>query len=201
MSFVEVQFSPSISLGATGGAMFSTDIIETYSGWEQRNINWSESRGRWNVATGIKTNADMDNFIAFFRSRKGRAVGFRFKDWTDYQVINGDIATGDGSISNFQLRKQYISGNTTVNRPITKPVEGSYSIFIDGIEQVEAVDYTLDATTGIITFNTAPANNEVITASFEFDIPVRFDTDMMDITANTNALKSWGNIPVIELRV
>ena len=80
------------------------------------------------------------------------------------------------SLSNFQLRKQYISGNTTVNRPVTKPVEDSYSIFIDGIEQVEAVDYTLDTTTGVITFNTAPANNEVITANFEFDIPVRFDT-------------------------
>lgn len=200
-SFVETQFPVSISLGATGGAEFSTDIISTFSGHEQRNINWSQSRGRWNVASGIKTKADMDTFIAFFRARQGRAVGFRFKDWTDFQVTAGNIGTGDGSETAFQLRKQYISGGVTVNREIIKPVAGSYTIYVDGVSQTETTHYTVDTTTGIVTFVSAPGNALEVTADFEFDVPVRFDTDMMEVVANTSSLHNWGNIPLIEVRV
>lgn len=198
-SFVETQFPTSISLGATGGAEFSTDIITTFSGHEQRNINWSQSRGRWNVASGIKTKADMDTFIAFFRARQGRAVGFRFKDWTDFQVTAGNIGTGDGSTTVFQLRKQYISGGVTINREIKKPVDGSVTIYIGGVSQPSG--WSIDYQTGVLTFGSAVANLADVTADFEFDVPVRFDTDMMEVVANTSSLHNWGNIPLIEVRV
>lgn len=195
--FVEVQFPPSISLGATGGAEYSTDIISTFSGWEQRNINWSQSRGKWNVASGVKTNAQMEEFIAFFHARRGRAIGFRFKDWNDYQVTAGFIATGDGSANTFQMIKQYTSGGVTVSRDIKKLVDGTVTIYEDG---VAAAGWTIDYDNGAIT-KAAPASGVVITADFEFDVPVRFDTDMMDVTAMTNAIKQWNSIPVVELRI
>lgn len=198
-AFVESQFPVSISLGATGGAEFSTDIISTFSGHEQRNINWAQSRGKWNVATGIKSSADMDVFIAFFRARRGRAVGFRFKDWTDYSAAATNIGTGDGSETAFQLRKQYISGGVTVNRDISKPVSGTVAIYFDGVAQ--ASGWTVDTTTGIVTFSSAPSSGVEVTADFEFDVPVRFDTDTMEVAAVTNALRTWQSIPVIEVRV
>lgn len=199
--FVEEQFPPAIALGATGGAMFSTDISTTFAGYEQRNINWPQARGRWNVASGIKDKSDIDALIAFFRARRGRAVGFRFKDWSDYSVTAGNIGTGDGATTAFALRKQYVSGGVTINRTITKPVAGTITVYKDAVEQTVTTDYTIDMTTGIVSFVSAPGNGEVITADFEFDVPVRFDTDQMDVMMDTNTIGNWGNIPIVEVRV
>ena len=200
-SFVETQFPTDIAYGATGGPEFSTDIVETFGGYEQRNINWSASRGRWDVSSGIKTLSQLETLIAFFRARQGKAVGFRFKDWSDYSVTAGNIGTGDNSETDFQLRKQYTSGSVTVNRAITKPVAGSYTIYVDAAEQTETTHYTLDTATGIVSFVSAPADSAVITADFEFDVPVRFDTDSLGISIDTYQLGQWGNIPIVEIRV
>lgn len=199
MSFVEVQFPPDISFGAIGGAMYSTDVTETFGGWEQRNINWSQARGQWNVTHGVKTQAQMTTLIAFFRARRGKAIGFRFKDWTDYQASNQIIGTGTGSKTQFQLVKSYTSGAVTVDRVIKKPVSNSVQIYKDGVLQASGV--SVDSATGIVTFTSAPANGVVVTANFQFDVPARFDTDQMDISADAPNLTSWGSIPVVEIRV
>lgn len=201
MSFVEVQFPTDISYGATGGPMHSTDIIATFGGREQRNINWSTPLGLWNVAQGIKTESQLNTLIAFFRARQGKAVGFRFKDWLDFSVTAGNIGTGTGAKTTFQLRKQYTSGGATVNRIITKPVSGTIIIYKNGLLQTVSTDYTVSTVTGIITFISAPALNDVITASCEFDAPARFDTDKMDMSVENLNIGSWGNIPVVEIRV
>ena len=39
-----------------------------------------------------------------------------------------------------------------------------------------------------------------MTADFEFDVPVRFDSDQMDLTIETYQLGSWGQIQVLEIR-
>ncbi|MGE3714831.1 MAG: DUF2460 domain-containing protein, partial [Alphaproteobacteria bacterium] len=135
MAFVEARFPTDIAYGSVGGPEYSTDIVMTASGHEQRNINWAEARARYNVAHGIKSQIQLDALIAFFRARKGRANGFRFKDWTDYQASAQHIGTGDGSTVSFQLRKQYINGSVTENRTITKPVDGSLTIYFDDVEE------------------------------------------------------------------
>jgi uncharacterized protein (TIGR02217 family) len=198
MSFVETQFPPDIAYGATGGAMFSTDVVETFGGYEQRNINWAQSRGQWNVGSGVKTQAQLDTLIAFFRARRGKAIGFRFKDWSDYSATSNIIGTGDGADTTFQLVKSYTSGGVTVDRTITKPVSGTVQIYKDGVLQNSGV--TTDTATGVVTFTVAPANGVVITASFQFDVPVRFDTDQLDINLQDFGVGSWGNIPLVELR-
>lgn len=200
-SFVEVQFPTEIAYGATGGPQYSTDIVELLGGAEQRNINWSAGRGKWDVSSGIKTLSQLEDFIAFFHARKGKAVGFRFKDWSDYKVTNGNIGTGNGSATQFQLRKQYTSGGVTVNRTITKPVSGTISIYKDTVLQTVVTDYTVSTTTGLVTFNSAPGGSAVITATFEFDVPCRFDTDELALSVETYSLGQWGSIPIIEVRV
>jgi uncharacterized protein (TIGR02217 family) len=200
MAFVEVAFPSDIAYGSAGGPEYSTDIVITHGGHEQRNINWSQARARYNVAHGVKTQNQLDALIAFFRARKGRADGFRFKDWSDYKAVAQLIGTGNGSNKIFQLVKIYSSGGVIETRTITKPVSGSVNIYIGGVLQAGAA-YTLDPATGEITFVTAPANDALITADFEFDVPVRFDTDRLSATLDSYGVNSWNDIPLVEIRV
>ena len=199
MSFHEVQFPPDIAYGATGGPAYATAVVEAGGGFEKRNVNWASARGKWNVASGLKNRSQLSALIAFFRARKGKAYGFRFKDWTDYQATAETIGTGDGAATAFQLVKAYTSGGVTETREINKPVAGSVKVYKDAVEQLSG--WTLDPTTGIVTFGVAPATDVVITADFEFDVPCRFDTDAMAVNLQFYNLGDWGDIPVVELRL
>lgn len=199
MSFVEIQFPADISYGSSGGPTFSTDVIEAFSGFEQRNINWSAARARYNVAHGIKTQSQLDELIAFFRARQGKAIGFRFKDWTDYQAVAQNIGTGNGSQTVFQLTKKYTS-SVTVTRIIKKPVNNSaLKIYLNAV--LQSSGYTVNYTTGAVTFTTAPGSGVAVTADFEFDVPVRFDTDQLDAAIDDFGTRSWSDIPLVEVRL
>lgn len=198
MAFEEVRFPTDISYGSSGGPEYSTDIVEIASGYEQRNANWQQARARYNVAHGVKTKAQLDALIAFFRARKGRANGFRFKDWSDYSATSSAIGTGDGSTTQFQLTKSYVSGSVTEKRTIKKPVSGTVTIYVDTVEQTSGV--SVDTTTGVCTFSSAPTSSAVITADFEFDVPVRFNTDRLSASLDEYGSHSWNDIPLIEIR-
>lgn len=200
MAFVETRFPTDIAYGSAGGPEYFTDIVVTHSGYEQRNVNWAQARAKYNVAHGVKTQTQLNTLIAFFRARKGRAHGFRFKDWTDYQGIDQEIGTGDGVATVFQLRKLYVNGGITEIRTITKPVASTTAINFDGVVQNPA-NYTVNTINGQVTFSSAPADEVVITASFEFDVPVRFDTDKLSASLDNYGVYSWGDIPLVEVRV
>lgn len=199
MGFVEAQFPADISYGSSGGPEYTTDIVTSQSGYEQRNVNWEQARATFNVAHGVKTKAQLDTLIAFFRARKGRAYGFRFKDWTDYQAVNQLIGTGNGSATQFQLVKRYTSGAVTETRMITKPVAGTVQIYKNAVLQTSGV--SIDTATGLVTFAVAPAAASAITANFEFDVPVRFDTDRLSARLESYGVHSWQDIPLVEVRV
>ncbi len=199
MSFVETQFPVDISYGSGGGPEYATDIVVMHSGHEQRNINWSAARARYNVAHGVKTQPQLDALIAFFRARKGRAHGFRFKDWTDYSATGQSLGTGNGVLTQFQLVKTYTSGAVTETRAITKPVAGTVDIYLNAVLQTSGV--TVNTATGLVTFSAPPGNGVAITADFEFDTPVRFDTDRLSATLDAYGSHSWQDIPLVEVRV
>jgi len=196
--FHEVQFPPDISYGASGGPGYSTTVVTTVSGHERRNANWSAARSKWNVAHGLKKREQVAALIAFFRARKGRAYGFRFRDWTDYQAFAQPLGVGNGSNRTFQLIKRYASGGEIETRIIAKPVSGTVKIYRDGVQAITG--WTVNTATGLVTFTTAPASGVQVTADFDFDVPVRFDSDQMDITIETYQLGSWGQIQVLEIR-
>lgn len=199
MSFVETRFPVDISFGSSGGPEYSTDIVITGSGYEKRNVNWAAARAKYNVAHGVKTQTQLDELIAFFRARKGRAIGFRFKDWADYKGVAEVIGTGDGSETEFQLIKNYTSGSVTEIRTITKPVSGTINIYKDAVLQSSGV--SVNTQTGVFTFTSAPANGVIITADFEFDVPVRFDTDRLSASLDSFGSNSWNDIPLVEVRI
>ena len=198
-AFHEVQFPPDISYGVTGGPEYSTDVVITGSGYEQRNINWSQARCKYQAAHGVKNENQMKRLLAFFRARRGKAYGFRFKDWLDYTGTGEIIGVGDGITTDFQLIKTYTddAGYTEV-RKIRKPVAGTVKVYMDNVRQTTL---SVNVTTGVITFTTAPSQGAVITADYEFDVPVRFDTDHCPQSIKEWDIYSWDNIPLIEIRI
>jgi len=199
MTFHEISFPSDIAYGATGGPEYLTTVVSMASGHEQRNANWSAARGKWNVASGLKHQAQLNTLIAFFRARKGRAYGFRFKDWTDYRATGQALGVGDGANKVFQLVKSYVSGAGSETRTITKPVLGTVKPYLAGVFQSSG--WSINTATGLLTFTTAPAQGIAVTADFEFDVPVRFDTDSMAVTIEQIDLHQWSDIPIIEIRV
>jgi uncharacterized protein (TIGR02217 family) len=198
-TFHEVQFPPKIAYGASGGPQFNTSIVTTFGGFEQRNVNWQKSRGRWDVSTGIKIKADMDAVIAFFRARFGKAYGFRFKDWADYQAVGQVIGTGNGVLTAFQLTKLYTSGSNSYSREIKKPVSGTVKIYLNAV--LQGSGFTVDLTTGIVTFSSAPGAGVVVSADCDFDVPARFDTDTLAVRQDGPGIYVWDSIPIVELRL
>jgi len=207
MAFHEVRFPDDISRGARGGPERRTQVVELASGDEERNASWANSRRRYDVAYGIRRADDLAVVVAFFEARNGRLHGFRFKDWADYKsclpsqvpaATDQIIGTGDGSTTAFQLVKHYASGAQSWTRTITKPVAGTVRVAIDGTEQ--ASGWSVDTTTGLVTFDSALSAGTVITAGFEFDVPVRFDTDALDVTLDLERLGSITSIPLLEIR-
>lgn len=183
MSFLEIRFPESIAFNSSSILEFNTTIIKAKNGYEQRNINWNSNKMKFNIINGIKTKTELDELITFFRNVKGAGYGFRFKDFTDYQAENQYIGVGNGETKEFQLIKAYrVSDNIVYYRKITKPVISTVRVFINDIE---SKDFNIDLTTGLITLNTAPEIDSTIKASFEFDVPVRFENDIMEITMNS----------------
>jgi uncharacterized protein (TIGR02217 family) len=207
MAFHEVRFPDDISRGARGGPERRTQIVELASGAEERNAAWANSRRRYDVAYGIRRADDLAAVVAFFEARGGRLYGFRFKDWGDYKSslpsgtpspTDQAIGTGDGATTAFQLVKRYASGAQSWTRTITKPVAGTVRIALDGAEQ--PAGWAVDTSTGIVTFDAAPAAGVNVSAGFQFDVPVRFDTDALDVTLDLERLGSITSIPLVELR-
>lgn len=198
MAFDEVRFPEAISYGSSGGPGFSTTVLQLSSGFEQRNVNWAATRARFNVSHGIKSRADMDALITFFRARQGRARGFRFKDWSDYTITNQTIGTANGVLQQFQIIKTYTSGSQTYTRTITKPVSGTLAFTVNGGAPGA---HTVNYNTGVITFSSAPATGDIVITTCEFDVPVRFDIDQMDVQHDFWETQSWPNIDLVEVRL
>lgn len=210
MSFHDIQFPTHLSFGSVGGPERRTDIVTLSNGFEERNTPWAHSRRRYNAGVGLRSLDDMAALIAFFEARQGQMVGFRWKDWSDFTsclpsktVAYDDqvIGTGDGEAKVFALQKLYRSGAGSYHRPITKPVPGSVRIGVQSDQVFEGVDYTVDTTTGLITLAHAPMAGIVVTAGFEFDVPVRFDTDMIQTSVASFQAGEAPDVPVIEVRV
>ena len=196
--FHDVRFPPEIAYGASGGPAYQTAVVTTFAGFERRNIDWSRARGRWNVGTGIRKRDHVAEVIAFFRARFGRAYGFRFRDWSDYEAAELQlIGVGDGATTAFQLVKLYGPEPHQAERRITRPVADTVVVYLDG---VEASDFSVDHATGVVSFGSAPADGVEVSATFEFDVPVRFDTDVMDVSIETFEMGQWSQIPLVELR-
>lgn len=209
MAFHEVRFPAGISLGSSGGPERRTEIVALGSGAEERNSRWADSKRRYDAGYGVKTLDDLNGIIGFFEERRGRLHGFRWKDWGDFKscppkqpvsATDQAIGTGDGLTTQFQLKKTYGSSFAPWVREIKKPVAGTVQVAVDGMP-LQASGFLVATTTGVITFIDAPAADAAITAGFEFDVPVRFDTDRLILNLSHIEAGDIPNIPLVEIRL
>lgn len=200
--FHEVRFPLALAFGAIGGPERRTEIVELASGQEVRNAVWSGARRRWDIGSAVQTLDELNLLIGFFEARRGPLHGFRFRDFADdrsglpeqpVSATDQVLGEGDGATTAFQLTKRY--GETV--RPILKPVDGTVTVAVDGLAQ--ASGYTVDPTVGIVEFDTPPPLGTTLTAGFEFDCPVRFDSDRIEASLEGFGAGRIVNAKLIEL--
>jgi uncharacterized protein (TIGR02217 family) len=201
-SFHDVRFPLGVSFGATGGPEWRNEIVALTSGHEKRNARWAQSRRHFDAGTGLRSLEDLREVLAFFEARRGSLFAFRFRDPFDHAAKDERIGTGDGAASAFQLVKHYGEGTGAYSRPITKPVAGSVKIVVGGVEMIAGEGFTVDSLTGIVKFAPAsiPQAGKPITASFTFDVPVRFDTDRLTASIATFQAGEIPSIPIVEVK-
>ena len=204
MAFHDARLPDDIERGAQGGPLFKTTVLELASGFEQRNINWADAKGRWDASYGVQNKVGYTRLINHFRARRGRAYSFPFKDWSDFQMARQIIGVTDGATATFQIFKNYVSGPTTVTRELTKPVTGTTSVWVNdaaitigaGADQAQVARLTGIVTLGATLAAQTGTNVEVQT---EFDVPVRYDTDQLDIRLDWEQAGDLPATPVIEV--
>ncbi|GEQ97074.1 hypothetical protein JCM17844_07110 [Iodidimonas gelatinilytica] len=187
--FHDVRLPDTVSFGSTGGPRFSTRVVATASGHERRNRDWDQARADYDISSGLRSVDDLAQLMAFFRARAGRAYGFRFRDWADHRSsldrsppapTDQEIGVGDGSNQEFQLIKRYGDGDMAHIRRITRPVDGSVRIALDGVERTTG--WSVDPHSGLVRFDVAPLDGAVVSAGFLFDVPVRFADDALSLS-------------------
>jgi uncharacterized protein (TIGR02217 family) len=210
-SFHEILFPLDISLKSAGGPLRRTDVVVLGSGAEERNARWAHSRRRYDAGYGVKTFDALSQVIAFFEERRGRLYGFRWRDRLDHSSAAPDaaiaatdqtIGTGDGASNTFQLSKTYGALYSPYQRPVAKPVAGSVRVAVAGSEATEGTDFTVDSATGLVTFlaGHVPAVGAAVSAGFMFDVPVRFDTDYLEVDLSAFAAGAIPKIPLVEIK-
>jgi uncharacterized protein (TIGR02217 family) len=210
-AFHEVLFPLDIALRSAGGPERRTEIVALGSGREERNTRWAHSRRRYDAGYGVKTLDALSHVVAFFEERRGRLHGFRWRDRLDQSSAAPGVAvsptdqaigTGDGVTTHFQLAKTYGSIYAPYQRPVTKPVPGSVRVAVVGIEAAIGVAFTCDTATGIVTFlpGHIPPGGAAVTAGFQFDVPVRFDTDYLEVDLSAFAAGQIPKIPLVEIK-
>lgn len=205
-AFDDVDFPIALGREASVTPAFSTAIVTTASGQEQRNADWADARLSFDAGPGVRSEADMQALIAFFRARRGAAKGFRFRDPFDHSshgmtgapaATDQRLGTGDGVATRFALLKTYGTGADAQVRRLTRPVAGTVRVALDGVEK--AVGWSL-APGGVVAFDSAPAHGVAVTAGCLFDVPVRFAEDSLAINSATFAAGEAPSVPLIEIR-
>lgn len=185
MAFVESRFPESVSDGTVAGPGYNTQVVETGDGREIRISRWNGARRRFDVAKGIRSQSALYEVYEFFLAIKGAATGFRFRDPFDFSTgANGIGATnakdvligvGDGSTKQFQCLKRYTVDGEEVVRNITKVFDsgtGKVKVSLNDVDQSSG--WSVNTSTGVITFSSAPALGVEVKWGGYFDTPVRF---------------------------
>ncbi len=209
MSFHEVRLPARLAFGSTGGVERRTGIVTLGSGFERRSTPWVHGRRRYLIGANLRSLDDMAALTGFFEGRRGRLYGFRFRDFADCKScapgaavgpLDQALGEGDGARTVFPLVKRYGDGEDSLERRIAKPVEGTVRVAVNGVE-LAAATFAVNAATGIVTLDAAPDAGAAVTAGFEFDTPVRFDADRIEVTLESFDAGRMAAVPLIEVRV
>jgi uncharacterized protein (TIGR02217 family) len=208
--FHEVRFPLDVARGARGGPERLTQIVTLASGREVRNSRWAHSRRRYDAGLGVRTLDALSAVVAFFEERRGRLYGFRWRDQLDCKscppsqvpaATDQTLGIGNGVTATFQLARDYGTGASAYRRTITKPVVGQVIVAVNGTVKTQPGQVSCDHATGLLTFAAGhvPAAGALVSAGFQFDVPVRFDTDAIEVDLSAFEAGEIPKIPIVEI--
>jgi uncharacterized protein (TIGR02217 family) len=191
-AFDDVAFPLALGREAEVSPAFSTDVVEGAGGYEMRGARWDGARTRYDVGPGVRGEADVAALLDFFRARRGPARAFRLRDPFDHDAQGVTIGIGDGVTRSFALVKRY--GDAA--RRITRPVAGSVGVTVDG----RPVHGFSLGSGGVVTLDDAPVVGAIVTATFSFDVAVRFAEDRLSVSRATYLAGEAASVPLVEVR-
>ena len=208
MGFAEESFPVVAEWGTSGGPEYETAVVELDSQQEERTMRRAVARKRFEIVKEITIPADIATLRTFFEARGGRQNGFLFDDLTENTTASDhtsaaaytdvQIGVGNGSTKTFQLLKKYSTTSLTRYKNVKKPKTGTVLVGVNGVQKTLGVDFTVDVTTGIVTFGTAPTAGHPVTAGCGFNTPVRFDMDLLEIVVESYGHRAIRSCPLIE---
>lgn len=211
MPYLDVLFPESISAGCRINPRFNNVVVRGQSGRRDVQINWDAPLRKIDVSHVVKDRSTLSEFIDFWMTVRGTAYSFKFWDPSDYEAgttyVDDEISyndeiqigIGDGIETDFQLIKTYGSGVNPLVRKITKPIVSTVKIYVDGLE-VPDTDYSISETTGIVEFDTAPPNGDVVAWAGHFYIEASFDNDDATFQLDSPQVGEWTGITITEER-
>jgi uncharacterized protein (TIGR02217 family) len=177
---------PGLAWSVTKTPTFQTRVQRAVSGRELRALDYPYPLWQFalvydflrdNPSAGYD---ELRTLLGFFMLCQGAFGTFLFQDPSDFQVTGQQIGIGDASTAVFQLQRAMgatLSGGGFLE-PIVAPNVVS-AIYFDGITQAPAA-YSVDSTTGLVTFGTPPGSDLIITADFTYYFRCRFVEDKYD---------------------
>lgn len=213
MAHLTTVFPSSLSYGSGGGPGYRSTVIKAHSGFEERNREWDFPLHYYPINLNNRNESELQDLLDHYHACAGRWNTFNLLDPRDYKSCrisatpddeDQTIRTATGGETTVQIIKNYTRGGQTQVRKITRPISGTLLIAIDTVAKTSGADYTVDYTTGIVTFTTGLATGEIVTAGYQFYTPCRFDIDDLDLVIQTancdNGLIGGINVPIVEIR-
>lgn len=206
-AFHDIRLPLKLARGAVGGPERQTDVIGLANGREVRIASLAGSRRRWELASALRSLDELAVLTAFFEARLGRLHAFRFRDPADHKSCApsaipgpGDqlLGTGDGSRTSFDLVKHYGDAAGSQPRPIRLPDPASVRVQV-GATELAPGSFTVAVPAGTVTLVTAPPVGVPVKAGFVFDVPVRFDTDRLDVALDAFDAGRLVSVPLVEV--
>lgn len=148
--------------------------------------------------------------MEFFEARRGSLHAFRFRDPFDMKsctpggtisALDQTLGIGDGVAHRFPLVKIYGTGAGAYRRIIKYPVAETVLVAVGGAEKAVLTDFSIDPDNGDVVFvpEAVPPPGVMVTAGFEFDVAVRFDTDQLSASITSFQAGHIPTIPLIEV--
>lgn len=199
MAFINSpRFPTEIAFNSAGGPRFHTELAMSQGGNEQRNQKWRFTLGQWEIGLVNRNEATTRLLLGYFRTvARGKRHTFRFKDFLPGEAEGVNEALIRLSAGTYQLLKHYNAGSSTHYRIITKPVATTLQVRVN---DVAVIPTSINDTTGQIVITPAPSGDDSVRADFEFDVPVRFDTDTLPIRRVDMNIYTWDSIMLYEQR-
>lgn len=214
-SHVDELFEIGIYEDTTADLSFNTHSVKNEGGYLAIEPYWDQPRTTYQIGQRTLTRQELDYIRNFFAARRGQAVSFLWRDYSDhhqdeYEFLN---PTASNSQTRFQLYRHQIDGRGHIySQPVDRVIPGTVRLYRDGTELQGGLPFTFTFTdawrveNGEIVFLYPPTSG-VYTVTYDFYKVVRFDTDKFNarfdayVQSTGDALYFCSDLRLIEIRL